>query len=82
MPIPTEPVGSLPRPAKLQAAYADYDADKITNAPGVSVLRRVRDVVVVETESSQAERLAGEGGHVHMYRSSTDALRALSVFER
>jgi methionine synthase II (cobalamin-independent) len=32
MPIPTEPVGSLPRPAKLQAAYADYDAGKITKA--------------------------------------------------
>jgi methionine synthase II (cobalamin-independent) len=30
MPIPTEPVGSLPRPAKLQVAYADYDAGKIT----------------------------------------------------
>jgi len=30
MPIPTEPVGSLPRPAKLQAAIADYDAGKIT----------------------------------------------------
>jgi methionine synthase II (cobalamin-independent) len=30
MPIPTEPVGSLPRPAKLQAAFADYDAGKIT----------------------------------------------------
>src|ERR1700741_5037801 len=29
MPIPTEPVGSLPRPARLQAAYADYDAGKI-----------------------------------------------------
>ena len=28
--IPTEPVGSLPRPAKLQAAYAEYDAGKIT----------------------------------------------------
>jgi methionine synthase II (cobalamin-independent) len=28
--IPTQPVGSLPRPAKLQAAYADYDAGKIT----------------------------------------------------
>lgn len=28
--IPTEPVGSLPRPAKLQAAYADYDAGKIS----------------------------------------------------
>ncbi|MDQ3216932.1 MAG: hypothetical protein ACR2I4_06550 [Actinomycetota bacterium] len=27
--IPTEPVGSLPRPAKLQAAYADYDAGNI-----------------------------------------------------
>lgn len=30
MPIPTEPVGSLPRPTKLQAAYAAYDAGKIT----------------------------------------------------
>ncbi|MDP9382093.1 MAG: hypothetical protein M3Q29_18505 [Chloroflexota bacterium] len=28
--IPTEPVGSLPRPTKLQAAFADYDAGKIT----------------------------------------------------
>jgi methionine synthase II (cobalamin-independent) len=28
--IPTEPVGSLPRPATLQAAYAEYDAGKIT----------------------------------------------------
>jgi methionine synthase II (cobalamin-independent) len=27
--IPTEPVGSQPRPSKLQAAYADYDAGKI-----------------------------------------------------
>ncbi|MDQ3062395.1 MAG: 5-methyltetrahydropteroyltriglutamate--homocysteine methyltransferase [Acidobacteriota bacterium] len=30
MSIPTENVGSLPRPAKLQAAIADYDAGKIT----------------------------------------------------
>src|SRR5262245_46722044 len=29
--IPTEPVGSLPRPAKLQAAYADYDAGTISS---------------------------------------------------
>lgn len=28
--IPTEPVGSLPRPTKLQSAYADYDEGKIT----------------------------------------------------
>ena len=27
--IPTEPGGSLPRPAKLQAAYLDYDAGRI-----------------------------------------------------
>ena len=30
MPIPTEPVGALPRPAKLQAAIAEYDLGKIT----------------------------------------------------
>jgi methionine synthase II (cobalamin-independent) len=28
--IPTEPVGSLPRPSKLQATYADYDAGRVT----------------------------------------------------
>ena len=30
MAIPTELVGSLPRPMKLQQAYADYDEGKIT----------------------------------------------------
>ncbi len=30
--IPTEPVGSLPRPTKLQATYAAYDAGKIAFA--------------------------------------------------
>lgn len=30
--IPTEPVGSLPRPSTLQAAYADYDAGKIAKS--------------------------------------------------
>jgi len=30
VPIPTENVGSLPRPTTLQAAIADYDAGKIT----------------------------------------------------
>ena len=30
--IPTEPVGSLPRPSSLQAAYAEYDAGKIDQA--------------------------------------------------
>ena len=32
MSIPTENVGSLPRPMKLQEAIADYDAGKITKA--------------------------------------------------
>lgn len=32
MPIPTEPVGSLPRPMKLQEAYAAYDAGNISFA--------------------------------------------------
>ncbi|RFU24614.1 hypothetical protein B7463_g11731, partial [Scytalidium lignicola] len=32
MPIPTECVGSLPRPVYLQQAYADYDAGKIAIA--------------------------------------------------
>ncbi len=31
MPIPTELVGSLPRPMKLQEAYADYDAGRISH---------------------------------------------------
>jgi methionine synthase II (cobalamin-independent) len=30
--IPTEPVGSLPRPSKLQEAYAKYDAGEIEQA--------------------------------------------------
>ena len=30
--IPTEPVGSLPRPSSLQAAYGKYDAGEITKA--------------------------------------------------
>ena len=32
MPIPTEPVGSLPRPIALQAAFEAYDNGKITQA--------------------------------------------------
>lgn len=36
MNLPTEPVGSLPRPSRLQAAFADYDAGKITHEQLVS----------------------------------------------
>jgi hypothetical protein len=31
MALPTEPVGSLPRAAKLQQALADYDAGKLSH---------------------------------------------------
>jgi methionine synthase II (cobalamin-independent) len=40
--IPTEPVGSLPRPSSLQAAYAEYDAGRIDRAQ----LEREQDAAV------------------------------------
>ncbi len=45
MPIPTEPVGSLPRPTKLQHAYAEYDAGKITFAE----LSREQDAAALDS---------------------------------
>ncbi|MGC2318799.1 MAG: hypothetical protein WA615_20265, partial [Bradyrhizobium sp.] len=43
--IPTEPVGSIPRPLKLQQAFADYDAKKITKAQ----LEQEQDAAVADT---------------------------------
>jgi methionine synthase II (cobalamin-independent) len=43
--IPTEPVGSMPRPSKLQAAYAAYDEGKI----GKGELEAEQDVAVRDT---------------------------------
>ncbi|KAF5387267.1 hypothetical protein D9757_006818 [Collybiopsis confluens] len=40
MPIPTELVGSLPRPTYLQKAYADYDAGKINQEEFIKVQDR------------------------------------------
>jgi methionine synthase II (cobalamin-independent) len=40
--IPTEPVGSLPRPSILQAAYADYDAGRV----GIDQLAAQQDAAV------------------------------------
>ena len=42
--IPTEPVGSIPRPLKLQLAYANYDAKKI----GKDQLEQEQDAAVAE----------------------------------
>ncbi|MEJ2865519.1 5-methyltetrahydropteroyltriglutamate--homocysteine methyltransferase [Actinomycetospora flava] len=43
--IPTEPVGSMPRPAKLQEAYAAYDEGKIDKA----ALEAEQDAAVDDT---------------------------------
>src|SRR6202453_1202835 len=45
MPIPTEPGGSLPRPIKLQQAFADYDAGKIKHAE----LEREQDAACLDS---------------------------------
>ncbi len=43
--MPTENVGSLPRPSRLQAAYADYDAGKITRGD----LEREQDAACLDS---------------------------------
>jgi methionine synthase II (cobalamin-independent) len=43
--IPTEPVGSIPRPLTLQAAYANYDAKRIAKAD----LEKAQDAAVADT---------------------------------
>lgn len=56
MAIPTENVGSLPRPAKLQAALADYDAGKITREQ----LRREQD----DASRDSIERMEATGSPI------------------
>ncbi|MFZ0041621.1 MAG: hypothetical protein WAK93_09960 [Solirubrobacteraceae bacterium] len=56
MPIPTELVGSLPRPMKLQEAYADYDEGKIEFAD----LQAVQD----EAAEDSIKRLEETGERV------------------
>ena len=45
MPIPTEPVGSLPRPMRLQQALADYDSGKISH----DALEREQDAACLDS---------------------------------
>src|SRR5713101_3484970 len=79
--IPTEPVGSLPRPATLQAAYADYDASKITKAQlealqdeavrdSISRMEATGSPIVSDGEqrwSSLAPNLAGGGQYFAIF---------------
>jgi methionine synthase II (cobalamin-independent) len=64
MPIPTELVGSLPRPMKLQQAYASYDEGKITwdelqaeqDAAAEDSIRRLEEVgEPIVTDGEQRE---------------------------
>src|ERR1700756_1485076 len=48
--IPTEPVGSLPRPSWLQQAYARYDAGEIT-----------RDQLATEQDKAAKDSLEPQG---------------------
>ena len=47
--IPTEPVGSLPRPSSLQAAYAAYDKGEIDKA----MLEKEQDAAVLDSIERQ-----------------------------
>jgi methionine synthase II (cobalamin-independent) len=50
--IPTEPVGSIPRPLKLQQAYAAYDAEKISKAQ----LEEEQNAAVADTIKRRPDR--------------------------
>jgi methionine synthase II (cobalamin-independent) len=54
--IPTEPVGSLPRPAKLQEAYAKFDAGDI----GEADLQKLQD----EAAKDSVERMEATGAPI------------------
>ena len=56
MPIPTENVGSLPRPATLQAAIAAYDAGTISREE----LERERALAVREQPAQYRRVVARE----------------------
>jgi hypothetical protein len=72
MPIPTEPVGSLPRPAKLQAAYADYDAGNINKQD----LSREQDAACPDLDQAHgSNRLANR----FRWRAADVQLRDLSA---
>jgi methionine synthase II (cobalamin-independent) len=58
--IPTEPVGSLPRPSTLQAAYADYDEGKI----GQDELEAEQDAAVrdsIENAEASGSPIVSDG---------------------
>ena len=71
MGIPTELVGSLPRPAALQKAYADYDAGSISKEEFV----KAQDEAVKDSLSRLAA--TGEGSDLR-WRTAGQLFRYLS----
>jgi hypothetical protein len=60
--------------------FAD-DAAIVAETPGVTVLKRFPKAVLVETDQGLATALARAGEYVAVYRTISDALRAIVLFE-
>ncbi len=73
MPIPTELVGSLPRPMKLQQAYADYDAGKISlRRAGGRAGRRRRGLDPAAGGHRRADRLRRRAARLELRHLPAD----------
>jgi hypothetical protein len=57
------------------------DASAVAESPGVAVLGRLPEAVVVEADVQLAASLAEAGQFVTVYSSPADALRALALFD-
>ena len=74
--IPTEPVGSLPRPSRLQKAFADYDAAKITKAELESIQDEAVEDSIAKGEATGAPIISDGEQHRSSFAtySITDTL--------
>jgi hypothetical protein len=78
-------------PVRLHFLSADYersylfalghDAEVIARSPGVRILRRLPDAVVVETDFALAIALREGGEYVAVYDSAVEALLAVALFD-
>jgi hypothetical protein len=78
-------------PSRLHSLSADYprafllaldhDADVIARSPGVRILRRLPDAIVVETDLAHAIALSEAGEYVAVYDSAVEALLAVALMK-
>lgn len=66
MPIPTEPIGSLPRPQYLQDAIAAYDEGEITHEELLQAQERAAADSVRRMEETGAEYITDGEQRVHI----------------